>query len=58
MPINGLTKALLAQKHVTFLQQLNLVDISKRLRENKGKKGPDDNNNAYDGTNGPKHKQE
>ena len=34
MPADGLTKPLPAQKHATSLQQLNLVDISKRLGEN------------------------
>jgi hypothetical protein len=58
MPTNGLTKALPAQKHATFVWQLNLVDILKRLRENEGKEAPDDDNNAYDDTNGLEHKQE
>jgi hypothetical protein len=45
MPANGLTKALPAQKHATFLRQLNLVNISKRLGEN--------NNNGGGDTKGP-----
>ncbi len=31
MPADGLTKALLAQKHAIFVRQLNPVDISDRL---------------------------
>jgi Reverse transcriptase (RNA-dependent DNA polymerase) len=58
MPADGLTKALPAQKHATFVRQLNLVDISKRLGENGGKEVPDDDDNAYGGTDGPEHKQE
>jgi hypothetical protein len=58
MPADGLTKTLPAQKHATFLRQLNLMDILKRLGENGGKEGPDDDDNAYGGTNDPEHKQE
>jgi hypothetical protein len=58
MPANDLTKALPAQKHVTFIWQLNLVDILKRLGENRGKEVPNDDDNAYGGTNGLEHKQE
>jgi len=31
MPADGLTKALPRQKHETFIKQLDLVDIGKRL---------------------------
>ena len=31
MPADGFTKALSAQKHATFVAQLNLVDISDKL---------------------------
>jgi hypothetical protein len=59
MPINSLTKALSAQKHTTFLQQLNLVDIIEKLGEKPGKKAPnDDNDLAYRSTDDSKHKQE
>jgi hypothetical protein len=34
MPADGLTKALPAQKHATFVQQLNLVDITQKIGEN------------------------
>jgi hypothetical protein len=34
MPADGLTKALPAQKHATFVQQLNLIDILKKLEGN------------------------
>ena len=46
MPADGLTKALPAQKHATFIEQLNLVDISKRLGAEKEGNGNDNNNNA------------
>lgn len=32
MPADGLIKALPAQKHAAFIQQLNLVDISSKFR--------------------------
>jgi Reverse transcriptase (RNA-dependent DNA polymerase) len=41
MPADGLTKALPAQKHATFLRQMNLVDISKKLGENNGGSDPE-----------------
>jgi hypothetical protein len=34
MPADGLTKALTAQKHATFVRQLNLVDISTKISAN------------------------
>jgi hypothetical protein len=59
MPTDGLTKALSAQKHATFLRQLNLVDIAEKLGEKPGKEAPnDDGDLAYRGTDGPEHKQE
>ena len=58
MPADGLTKALPAQKHATFLRQLNLVDISEKLGEKGGNEAPVDDDSAYGGTNGPKHEQE
>ena len=39
MPADGLIKALLAQKHVTFIKQLRLVDIKSKLGLNR-KSGP------------------
>jgi hypothetical protein len=56
MPADGLTKALPAQKHATFLRQLNLVDISEKLGEKGGKKAPDDDDIAYGGIDGPEQK--
>jgi hypothetical protein len=58
IPADGLTKALPAQKHATFLRQLNLVDIAEKLGEKPSKEGPDNDDLAYGGTNGPEHKQE
>jgi hypothetical protein len=58
MPADGLTKALPAQKHATFLRQLNLVDIAEKLGEKPGKEAPDNDDPAYGGTDGPEHKQE
>jgi hypothetical protein len=36
MPADGLTKALPAQKHATFLRQLKLIVTSKKLGDNHG----------------------
>jgi hypothetical protein len=58
MPADGFTKALSIQKHATFLQQLNLVDIAEKLGEKPSKEGLDDDDLTYEGTNGPEHKQE
>jgi hypothetical protein len=59
MPANGLTKALPAQKHATFLRQLNLVDIAEKLGEKPGKEAPnDDDDLAYRSTDDSEHKQE
>jgi hypothetical protein len=32
MPANGFTKPMTAQKQASFVEQLNLIDITKRLR--------------------------
>jgi hypothetical protein len=32
MPANGFTKPIIAQKQASFIEQLNLVDITERLR--------------------------
>jgi hypothetical protein len=41
MPANDLIKALPTQKYATFLWQLNLVDISKKLGENNSGSDPE-----------------
>jgi hypothetical protein len=46
MPVDGPTKVLPTQKHATFIRQLNLKPISKKLGENH-------NNNASGGANTP-----
>jgi hypothetical protein len=59
MPADGFTKSLPAQKHATFLRQLNLVDIAEKLGEKPGKEAPNnDDDLTYGGTDGPEHKQE
>jgi hypothetical protein len=44
MPADGLTKALLKQKHAIFIKQLYLVDISSRIE---GKEEEDDSIKRY-----------
>jgi hypothetical protein len=44
MPADGLTKALLKQKHAIFVEQLYLVDISSRIE---GKEEGDDSIERY-----------
>jgi hypothetical protein len=44
MPANGLTKALLRQKHAVFVKQLHLVDILSMIE---GKKKEDNSTKRY-----------